>query len=56
MVKIDHPYVAAVPICTTTSRRPSAHMTTEASAGQPARLPPHLGIGGTFEMPDHDAG
>lgn len=31
-------------------------MTTETSAGEPARLPPHLGIGGIIEMPDHGAG
>jgi hypothetical protein len=56
IVKIDHPHVAAVPIRTTTSGRPGAHMTTETSAGEPARLPPHLGICGIIEMPDHGAG
>jgi len=56
MVKIDHPYVAAVPIRTTTSSRPGAHMTTETSAGERARLPPHLDIGGIIELADHGAG
>jgi hypothetical protein len=39
IIKIDHPHVAAVPIRTTASSRPSAHVTTE-GVGQRAGLPP----------------